>query len=727
MPFFDWFSVLGTGIQSTFAWATFNRDAFVDNVSMRQQQRYQQRNYHISWIAIARDDIRDMMGISVNRINNYMIVGTLILSIAGGTLVSVTLDSNCPDFLVLAFYLSIGTSIVFLMLSIMFGVKGQNCAFTNTMSLLTYQVRPENPAEYSHDYMKQAQWIEQNGLQSLFRIPGVFPNYHTAPETVTPDSFANMKGHVKDSTQGVNLEDATPLESLVRRSSHTWYLTKFAEFMRLWHPYDTYSKFSMGLGVIALGQGSAYFMSSKLAVLDTYLSPLVACIVTATFMYMVVTVTIQNFKSRNPLLRFSAVCFLVAGPALGNAAAIGDDLLVLQQVVVPIAFLSHCIFWVCCFKLAQNDLFDDKLDLIRGGQGNWSSSNGETIPDSVEHNSSCRDRRRGHQHSEVGRMPESAPEMRGSSDTWPTDSMDFEEKAATLHEHIKFTVRLTLAVSAFLWFGAAAWAAVKYWIDPLERVWRVPEEPVLTSALVEQASFRWPSPLFRPHAFACAAGQYFATDGLRVFEVFKSEGAMEVFCRVENFIDDIAPICNRSVCHPLALVRGRSGAQAEVIDCATGDRRPILQETRLAKHFAVLPGTGSWANPQRLEDQRIMVIHEGGEVAQYVWSQDGQQLKPEWYVGHFGSSLNSIGVDGGRLLAFYSALKAKDTVVEAYNMKTMRQQGKWRIPRTELLPLTAGCPLEDSSSALALSAAGLQLDGPGPQALLLQLHGSKTL
>jgi len=209
--------------------------------------------------------------------------------------VSVTLDSNCPDFLVLAFYLSIGTSIVFLMLSIMFGVKGQNCAFTNTMSLLTYQVRPENPAEYSHDYMKQAQWIEQNGLQSLFRIPGVFPNYHTAPETVTPDSFANMKGHVKDSTQGVNLEDATPLESLVRRSSHTWYLTKFAEFMRLWHPYDTYSKFSMGLGVIALGQGSAYFMSSKLAVLDTYLSPLVACIVTATFMYMVVTVTIQNF------------------------------------------------------------------------------------------------------------------------------------------------------------------------------------------------------------------------------------------------------------------------------------------------------------------------------------------------------------------------------------------------------------------------------------------------
>ena len=110
--------------------------------------------------------------------------------------------------------------------SIMFGVKGQNSAFTNTMKLLTYQawsadsclvkrrrlctwqVRPENPAEYSHDYMKQAgseckvqdskvvsttlacsflqlgsisssprqaQWVERNGLAALFRIPGSVP------------------------------------------------------------------------------------------------------------------------------------------------------------------------------------------------------------------------------------------------------------------------------------------------------------------------------------------------------------------------------------------------------------------------------------------------------------------------------------------------------------------------------------------------------------------------
>lgn len=173
MTFFDWWGFLGTGIQSIFAWITFNRDGFADNVTWRQAQKYQQKNYNISWIAIARDDIRDMMGISIHRINNYMIVATLILSVAAGALISVSFSPECPGFIVFAFYLCTGTSIIFLMESIMFGVKGQNSAFTNTMKLLTYQVRPENPAEYSHDYMKQAQWVERNGLGALFRIPGI--------------------------------------------------------------------------------------------------------------------------------------------------------------------------------------------------------------------------------------------------------------------------------------------------------------------------------------------------------------------------------------------------------------------------------------------------------------------------------------------------------------------------------------------------------------------------
>jgi hypothetical protein len=34
--------------RSIFAWIAFNRDGFADNVSWRQAQKYQQKNYNIS-------------------------------------------------------------------------------------------------------------------------------------------------------------------------------------------------------------------------------------------------------------------------------------------------------------------------------------------------------------------------------------------------------------------------------------------------------------------------------------------------------------------------------------------------------------------------------------------------------------------------------------------------------------------------------------------------------
>merc|ERR1719401_1634290 len=120
------------------------------------------------------------------------------------------------------------------------------------MKLLTYKIRPENPAEYSFDYMKQAQYIEALGPTELFRIPGTRPSYCLEPNWGDTKQPTTWKKPVA--------EEATPMESLVTSSPYLWYLTKFAKYMRLWLPYDAYSKFTMGLGVIAFGQGAAYFM-----------------------------------------------------------------------------------------------------------------------------------------------------------------------------------------------------------------------------------------------------------------------------------------------------------------------------------------------------------------------------------------------------------------------------------------------------------------------------------
>jgi len=398
MAFFDWWGFLGTGIQSAFAWIAYNRDGFADNVSYRQNQKYQQKNYNISWIAIARDDIRDMMGISVNRINNYMIVATLILSVAAGAIMSVKFDEECPGFIVFAFYLSIGISLIFLMLAIMFGVKGQNSAFTNTMKLLTYQVRPENPAEYTHDYMKQSQWIERNGLSQLFRIPGLLPTYNTDTQKdhmqklsqhmdggnhkhhhtgvkrkSNPDKMGSHYRDAEDFMHDINLEDATPLESLVQRSSHTWYLTKFAEFMRLWHPYDMYSKYAMGCGILCLCHGATYFTLGYLVTHPYAFSEFAAMIVTVSFLIMVALIVNSNFKGPNTFLRLGVVFLVSCGPGLAAIGAVTSSD-VIRKVVVPLAFMSHTFFWCAAFGVSQQrEWQDDAVNFVNSGAGFWKS------------------------------------------------------------------------------------------------------------------------------------------------------------------------------------------------------------------------------------------------------------------------------------------------------------------------------------------------------------------
>ncbi|CAE8609610.1 unnamed protein product, partial [Polarella glacialis] len=130
----DWFGLSTGAVGSTYAWTAYNLSAYSSAIGWRQGQLYQAKNYHLSWVAIARDDIRELMSVSVNRINNYMLVATLIMGIAADSLFWVNnFDPSCPRFIVNYFWLSTGVSIVFLAMSILLGIKGQNSAYVNTM------------------------------------------------------------------------------------------------------------------------------------------------------------------------------------------------------------------------------------------------------------------------------------------------------------------------------------------------------------------------------------------------------------------------------------------------------------------------------------------------------------------------------------------------------------------------------------------------------------------
>lgn len=779
MSFSDWFGLLGTGIQSSFAWIAYNRDGFVDNISLRQNQKYQQKNYEISWIAIARDDIRDMMGISVSRINNYMIVATLILSVAAGAVVSVSFNSNCPAFIVFAFYLSSGISLVFLMLAIMFGVKGQNSAFSNTMKLLTYQVRPENPADYSFDYMKQTEWIEQNGLGALFRIPGIIPVYGRE----TKEGEARQNTRLAKNQTGKGKKDAgavaaldkggggssnstgfSPFESLAQRSSHAWYLTKFAEFMRLWHPYDIYSKWAMGLGIICLCHSSAYFTLGSISVHSYRNGDYAACIIAFSFMFMVSLIIMTNFKHDSMLTRLGSTVLIAMGPALAALASVTEDE-VHRQATVPVSFLLHFIFWIAVFcRTLCRDFQDQTVNFVNRGYGFWESADRRIETQKLDDE---RARLASHVDEEMGfkessdttfgkeqKLKESLPvfgdrtssmgfdasitascwpigqrlrrqlerplndpfatkelssaqKERPNSDPgergWPTDDLEFEQRASETSASIKSTMRNTILCSAGLWLAMFSWAAMSYWVDVDN--FGVKRVVYKTSQVQDDLLIRWPNPLFRPIAASCAQGSIFVTDGFRIYSVSESRKAEEIPCPgLEQRIVDLSVSCNEQGCSPLALVNSSSITSfSSVIDCPSGTIQPLLQDDTASEHFDVV---------QMKSEPRLFATRKQQMV---VYSSTSSQWKPEAFLGQL-SFLSELGGMDSRPLQDAEGLVALSSVgtnlffirravptraaVELKDAMTMESKGLWQLP-TGFPAIQGGCA-ESNSSLLVL-------------------------
>mmetsp|Transcript_119478 Transcript_119478/g.381186 ORF Transcript_119478/g.381186 Transcript_119478/m.381186 type:complete len:1087 (+) Transcript_119478:139-3399(+) len=623
MSFMDFYNFLGTGMQASESWAYYNRVGFTDNAKMRQQQKYQEQNYKINWVGVARNDIRGMMGITINRLSNYMLVATLIVGIAAAAFYTVNVSSTCPSFLVFAFFVCIGVSLVFLMLSVLFAVQGQNTAFTNTMRLLTYQVRPGAPAEYSHDYMRQAHWVEQCGARELFRAPGILPNYllggSDASSKSTVVALESKKGHgglhsgvaaepLKEgpSAFGPSAEDATPLESLMTATNDTWYLKKFAEFMHLWLPFETHSSYCMGLGMVSLGQGTAYFTLGHLSsqehlantVSQDFLLDWAACTIAAAFVFLIVIVTSFNIQSKRPCVRFGTYALLSSGPVMGAIAGTTEDEL-LRHAIVPICFCTHLIFWVAAlvmfreveaeFETRESFWQEERINRYRGltTEQKRAAIKDELSGKGVEH--------------------------------WPTEDDRFDIQVAKTTKHVHSVVRRSLAVSILMWISLLVWSVLEFWLPLSESSSGGDSEYIYTSSGVSSALLLrsppplqevdviWPSPLFRPQSLSCAGGRVFVSDQFRVFELLPDGHTQEVRCPLDSAVVGLTARCKATWvspgvsecrCRPQALVRDRNGI-LHTVDCASGSHTSLLLRTSSGDTCTATPHTGdaamSWA------------------------------------------------------------------------------------------------------------------------------------
>lgn len=138
-----WLAVAAGGLYS---WATniysYNREAWMTDISLKQQYEYQHDNLQIATHGMSREEVRDRTQAIITRLSNYILVTTLILALAAEILVEGRIPVQCATFILNVYMLCMGTSVLYLVLSILFGVVASNEIYQSSARLLTQKPPP---------------------------------------------------------------------------------------------------------------------------------------------------------------------------------------------------------------------------------------------------------------------------------------------------------------------------------------------------------------------------------------------------------------------------------------------------------------------------------------------------------------------------------------------------------------------------------------------------------
>ena len=268
----------------------YNRDTFADSIALQQNQMYQEKNYHITWIASVREEMRDFLTIFVGKLQNTGVLNTLLFGISTAFLCEGELDSEAPESLVYAYYGSLIVSMLYFGCSILFCFIGVSSAYAESKKFLLKFV-PDVHDAYNFDYISQL--LEWEGKGEALRVPFAMESSRLAEKKerqrrttagtqkdADPDDFyERFDGMMRDFNEptkldylhkggtntrfwGVSPTSAECDEEMADTHESSFYEV-IGRYNLLWEPCSLASHDSMMLGVFALCQSFAYFLIGR--------------------------------------------------------------------------------------------------------------------------------------------------------------------------------------------------------------------------------------------------------------------------------------------------------------------------------------------------------------------------------------------------------------------------------------------------------------------------------
>mmetsp|Transcript_121831 Transcript_121831/g.289684 ORF Transcript_121831/g.289684 Transcript_121831/m.289684 type:complete len:903 (-) Transcript_121831:33-2741(-) len=256
----------------------YNRDNFMEDREQRMKKEFNERKYRVIQAQLWRQDVRDFISLTEQKMSLYLIINVLLLSFTVTMWVEGQLPETTPDWLVIGYQIASVVAFSYLVLTIWLAMHAAVAAQSYQTRVLTQLVRLPIPTWKELEACRTAgSEFEKLESRQMFRVPfvtgtqeGHVPG-HTAAMTTPADTESGNTGGPDEQVDASIAADPWGLE---QRGDSTYELSTYgaseiAELRHIkllrqaavyWQTYDAFARVSMSVGINQLMLGMSYYI-----------------------------------------------------------------------------------------------------------------------------------------------------------------------------------------------------------------------------------------------------------------------------------------------------------------------------------------------------------------------------------------------------------------------------------------------------------------------------------
>ncbi|EER15012.1 hypothetical protein Pmar_PMAR023335 [Perkinsus marinus ATCC 50983] len=229
-------------------WFSYNREVYNFNRTMRQKNLYQHQKQRVMAVVLYREDLRDLFGLTIGKMDCYMLVSTLLVGFCTEMFYKGRTPLLAPNWLFWPWSITLGAAFFYFFLSIWLALHASISAQTYSVRSLTQWLRlPVASSMEISEGSARLEDFEGSGVGGWFRVP-VVTEY-------ARESNLKIPGLEHKEAKGKNeIRDLTTEWDTFKQ-----HFALFNQLHRKWQGHEAYARVCMCMGTLQFLYALAYF------------------------------------------------------------------------------------------------------------------------------------------------------------------------------------------------------------------------------------------------------------------------------------------------------------------------------------------------------------------------------------------------------------------------------------------------------------------------------------